>query len=297
MHEKHHFPSEETQVIEQSPRANLPTEEELRSLVEHVLESPGNDSLVFFARIQHPKIRSQLIDHFVRAYEAYERAGHTERRWKVDAHGEYVYEQDGGHVLEEIPFHAPTREEIAHQLDEWVQEEMFVTPIDYTSDIPSVMGMHLGWIDPKTGEKPTTRVLSAIEAHEKGHGVRLFSRKGVAEYFAEQFVDVLDIHAVHYTEEMFERDKKLFGEHITRREAQKIVHDTLRDPMEVVERMAQLKNYFGMQGDEVFTKAHLEYARAHYTSQVMDNFMKEFFQAITPRTEARFLEVINTLGV
>ena len=62
--------------------------------------------------------------------------------------------------------------------------------------------------------------------------------------------------------------------------------------------MSQLKNYFGMNGSEQFTKEHLDYARTQYVADTgMDNRMTHFFQAITPETEATFLELINSSGI
>ncbi len=62
--------------------------------------------------------------------------------------------------------------------------------------------------------------------------------------------------------------------------------------------MSQLKCYFGMNGDEVFTPEHLVYAREHYVTDTgLDNLMTQFFQAITPETENGFLELINTSGI
>jgi len=61
--------------------------------------------------------------------------------------------------------------------------------------------------------------------------------------------------------------------------------------------MSQLKNYFGMKPKEIFTKAHLDYARKHYAQEEHDNMMTEFFMMITPEKEKRFLEVMNSVGV
>jgi hypothetical protein len=67
---------------------------------------------------------------------------------------------------------------------------------------------------------------------------------------------------------------------------------------ELAERMSQLKNYYGMKGNEPFTKEHLHYAREHYVQDTgMDNYMKFFFQAITPETEDEFLRIINSSGI
>ena len=67
---------------------------------------------------------------------------------------------------------------------------------------------------------------------------------------------------------------------------------------EIAERMSQLKNYFGMRGAEQFTRNHLKYARLHYVTDVgFDNGISHLFQAITPETEDKFLELINNSGI
>ena len=108
---------------------------------------------------------------------------------------------------------------------------------------------------------------NAIEAHEKGHVVRGFK------------IDTQDI-------------SKGF-------DFSKISPDSpnpnyLRNPDELIERMSQLKNYFGFEGDEVFTRPHLTYAREHYLQDgALDNSMKDFFAMITSDKENEFLRIAN----
>ena len=67
---------------------------------------------------------------------------------------------------------------------------------------------------------------------------------------------------------------------------------------EIYARMSQLKNYFGFDGGEEFTKAHLDYAREHFIKDTgIDNDMQEFFNSITPRSERSFLHIMNNFGV
>src|SRR3989338_2849226 len=75
---------------------------------------------------------------------------------------------------------------------------------------------------------------NAVEAHEKGHVVRGFK------------IDTQDISK---------------GFDFSRISPDSPHPNYLRNPDELVERMSQLKNYFGFEGDEVFTRAHLAYAR------------------------------------
>jgi len=54
-------------------------------------------------------------------------------------------------------------------------------------------------------------------------------------------------------------------------------------PDEIIERMSQLRNYFGLSAKDVFTPEHLEYARAHYVSDTgLDNQMSLLMNVVTP---------------
>jgi len=67
---------------------------------------------------------------------------------------------------------------------------------------------------------------------------------------------------------------------------------------ELMARMAQLKNYYGFKGDEVFTKEHLDYAKEHYVTDVgLDNSMSSMMHIITPKTEVNFIRLMNELPI
>ena len=70
----------------------------------------------------------------------------------------------------------------------------------------------------------------------------------------------------------------------------------LRNPDELTARMAQFKNYFGMQGGEPFTGDHLNYIRQHYLEDTgLDNGISTMLKMVTPATEKRFIELMNEL--
>jgi hypothetical protein len=72
----------------------------------------------------------------------------------------------------------------------------------------------------------------------------------------------------------------------------------LQKPDELMARMAQLKNYFGMKGEEEFTKDHLDYARAQYVEDTgLDNSMSIVFRIVSPKTEPDFLRAMNSLPI
>lgn len=72
----------------------------------------------------------------------------------------------------------------------------------------------------------------------------------------------------------------------------------LRNPDELTARMAQFKNYLGMQGGEQFTADHLTHLRQHYIEDTgLDNGISIMLKMVTPVTEKQFIELMNKLPV
>lgn len=138
--------------------------------------------------------------------------------------------------------------------------------------------------------------LGYVEAHEKGHLIRQYVSD--SNFLKDYFSNGFDQFKVVLSEADYMGLKSKYTSEYTYEDATKELLDYLFSGVEIIERMAQLKNYFGMEGDEQFTKEHLDYARMHYLADTnMDNFMTYFFSGITPETEEAFLELINTSGV
>jgi hypothetical protein len=172
--------------------------------------------------------------------------------------------------------------------------------------------VNMCWVFPKTGQKLTKEQLMIAESHEKGHILRPYTLEYVEEdengnevfkcFLSEKFSKAFDFGAARFTDEECE-DQKKFS--IDERE-KAMTNDEIRaelllyldHPAELTERMSQIKNYFGMNGSEKFTKEHLDYARKHYVPDTnFDNWMTQFFQAITPEKEDAFIELINSAGI
>lgn len=72
----------------------------------------------------------------------------------------------------------------------------------------------------------------------------------------------------------------------------------LRNSDELLARMAQFKNYFGMRGADTFQAEHLQYLRAHYVKDTgLDNGISVMLSMITPGTEAQFIKLMNQLPI
>ncbi|MEO5691264.1 MAG: hypothetical protein ABIQ64_03710 [Candidatus Saccharimonadales bacterium] len=129
----------------------------------------------------------------------------------------------------------------------------------------------------KDGQTLSGRQKDIIAAHEAHHGIVLASYG-----FREAVNKGVDI-------------TQPFGEEGNR---DRMPSKYRQSGHEVLARMAQLKNYFGMDGDQQFSKAHLDYARSHYVVDTgLDNSMSELFKLITPDTEPTFIDNMNSMPV
>lgn len=130
------------------------------------------------------------------------------------------------------------------------------------------------------GTPQTTQDLTITEAHEKFHRIHPTGFPSDPAYFNELYRGVLD------------------GSRIKRLTKTQEQYDYMLSAAEIAVRMSQLKNYFGMQGDETFTLVHLRYAQKNYVKDTgHDNNMSAFLWAVTKETEKQFLHLINTTGI
>lgn len=283
-----------------------------QSEVEKSANYEGNQSLLMFERLRNPVIRKQMIGlrhqgnladieflHYFMAITARELEGR-----------EYDRKESEGKKL----FVPKTENELNQEIESKLLIVEASTPIERRDKPRSSLFGGASRVDPffgreiitmdmilSSGTTPTQKQQSVIEAHEKGHVVRdysSFTHTFYDEYFARGF----DMSAVTITPEQYERLKvkqEVDGSQtiLTPKQAREKLIRYLSKGSEIIERMSQLKNYYGMKSDEQFTKEHLDYARKHYVLDVMDNGMTNFFQAITAETEADFIELINTSGV
>jgi hypothetical protein len=176
-----------------------------------------------------------------------------------------------------------------NQINEY--DENLAKVFSYTranNERPYVLGSSDGIGDPgvvytgahqKDGTPLTSKQKNIIEAHEKGHGLRDFQSP----------LDSREIRSIIDEAQL----EKLTG---IKRQAGDTSYssDYVREPIEIIERMAQFKNYFGMSAQDTFEKKHLDHIRAHYVADTgLDNGITNLLQCVTPETEAAFLKVIN----
>lgn len=255
----------------------------------------GRDGITFCERLSDPTIRAQLVDILLGIDER--KKGRIEHDVQLDQSGQPI--QEGNRFVTKTKMFIPrTREEIEGEVSEKIEAMKQSTEITFGGQEPGHGEreiLPINWRDPVTGDKPSDRVWSIIEAHEKGHAIRQYNDA----YITKHFTDGFDISAVLFTEKDY---LNLGGTEPVTEESLKEMRDRhfayLFSANELAERMSQLKNYFSMRGDELFSRQHLDYARMHYVEDTgFDNSMSLMFQAITPEKEAYFLELMNSAGI
>ncbi|MFA6554457.1 MAG: hypothetical protein WCS89_03030 [Candidatus Paceibacterota bacterium] len=260
----------------------------------------GNDTEILFDRLRNDKIRNQIIELLFQDEQS--RVGTSVESLEEDKDGNLVFNDEGEPIVKELkPFIAQTREELEKQYDDTLKDIETVTEIRSSQaahDLPTQEVITLGSVAPWSGKTFNTKQMSIIEAHEKGHRIRPYS---ATEFLKHHFHKGFDFESVPYSEAESTIFKKAIppedqGKSVE--EIKQMFFEYLSSPEELVERMSQLKNYYGMKGEAIFTKGHLEYARNHYVSDTdMDNGMTQFFKAITPEREDAFIELINSSGI
>lgn len=129
------------------------------------------------------------------------------------------------------------------------------------------------------GSPLTDRQKNIIEAHEKGHCLRDFA----SQYDRKEIQNTIDQDLISE----LNRLRKANG-------IERTAPTYVSNPMEIAERMAQFKNYFGMGANDKFEKRHLDYVREHYVNDTeLDNGVSDLLYVVTPETEKSFLHVIN----
>ena len=280
---------------EKPPQSNdpLPT-------LESQADFEGNCSELLFERLHSDRIRNQIIELLFKDEQS--RVGTFVESLETDENGDLVFDGDGEPVVKEKrPFVPQTREELENQYDETLKNIESVTEIKFSQaahDLPTQEAVTIDSIAPWSGKPFNTKQMSIIEAHEKGHQMRPYFATGFLEdYFHTGFnfesVPFGEIESSIFKKALPPEDH---GKPVA--EIKEEFFEYLSSPAELAERMSQLKNYFGMNGDAVFTKEHLEYARSHYLPDTgMDNGMTQFFQAITLEKIEAFLSIINSAGI
>ncbi|MFA6273581.1 MAG: hypothetical protein WC662_00270 [Candidatus Paceibacterota bacterium] len=230
----------------------------LMTFIEKSANYEGDHTLLFLERLNNPEIKKKLVESLTREHMFWDSKLDVKRR----------------------------KEREEKKLNNRIKEVFDSTKIDLNEKSyigkggPGDTGIICPFgISREDGNVYSKKQLNITEAHEKGHGVRSFDWESPIGVWIKSAFDFSKLPSMLPKEDL---GHELYWQ----------------NPDEIIERMSQLKNYFGMKGNEEFTKEHLDYARKNYMKNTGFTLqIKPFFDSITKDTEKDFLDVINNLGV
>lgn len=257
--------------------------------VERQANSSEHPTHLLLSRLHNPAIQQQLIDFLVECEQG--EAGTINRMAVFDTNGKLQYDAHDRPIFKDIPYIPRSKEKLVSDFETHLTEIEQHTPVTFDNTLPNTSATPIQWNWFRATQEATVQQKSIAEAHEKGHMVRRYDTAYADRLCAACFDTahiIWDARDDAWLQESYKDERNYREAHIK----------YLFSATEVAERMSQLKNYFGFTGDEIFTAAHLHYAREHYISDTgADNWMSHFFQAITPEKEATFLSLMNRMGI
>ncbi len=264
------------------------SQEHQEKSIEEQANYEGNHSLLLFERLQNPDVFNKLVN------DIYEDRTSVDFSSYDYINPEYVQslERDEYFVKQDI------KTELQQALDTTSKStEIGFSEYGYLKSNKGASGT--GYIEicnNKLGNQfnETTLSKNITEAHEKGHTLRNYNLGSV---FTKELQSIFDFDKFLFSEETIEDIRKINNIEGSKEEIESSYREYLAYPWEIVERMSQVKNYFGMVGNEKFTQEHLDYVRenyvkdtGHYASQI-----QPFFDSISD--DEKFIEKMNTLGI
>ena len=145
----------------------------------------GNASELLFSRLKNEKIKEQIVGLLLA--QEHSEIGTFVNTYLEDEKGEFVFDDQGELIVKErLPYIPKTREELEKEYDKTLQEIMSITDIAISREsheLPSEEKMCIGSTSPWSNKPFTTKQMSIIEAHEKGHKIR--------RYFGE-FLEIMN---------------------------------------------------------------------------------------------------------
>lgn len=269
-------------------KRDINSENLIKNTIEKTSNYEGDHTLLLKERLGNINVKNKLVDSLTREY--------IFKYYKTNP-------EKGNEIFDRI------KAEQEKRLNERIEKVFNSTGVNLEEKSnPGYGGFgETGWVCPNVELKniginqegtASIKQLNLTETHEKGHGIRHFNENSPV---GKWIVNSLDFSNVIVSEDDLETLKSRIG---TKNKTDQeiidfyITNGLKKNPDEIVERMSQLRNYFGMKGDEEFTKGHLDYVKTNYIKDTgWPLQIKPFLDAITENSEKNFLDVINNLGV
>jgi len=264
------------------------SQEQQEKTIEEQANYEGNHSLLLFERLQDPDVFNKLVNDIY------------EDRTSVDfSNYDYVDPEYVKSLQRDEYF---VKQDIKLELLEKLQTTSQSTEIGFSEYgyLKSNKGSEgTGYVEicnSKLNNQFNETVLNKniTEAHEKGHTIRNYDHNSG---FTKDLQSVFNFDNLSFSEEVVEDIQRIYEINESKEEIESNMREYFLYPWEIVERMSQIKNYFGFSGNEQFTQEHLDYVRENYvkdTGQYAPQ-IQPFFDAIAD--DKKFIEKMNTLGI
>lgn len=264
------------------------SQEQQEKSIEEQANYEGNHSLLLFERLQKPDIFNKLVNDIY------------EDRTSVDFSSYDYIDPEYVKSLERDEYFV--KQDIKIELQQAIEATSQSTEIGFSEYgyLKSNKGSEgIGYVEicnNKSGNQFNETELSKniTEAHEKGHTIRDYN---MDSGFSKELQSMFDFNKFSFSKETIQDMRKINSIEDSKEEIESSYREYLAFPWEIVERMSQVKNYFGMSGGEKFTQEHLDYVRenyikdtGHYAPQI-----QPFFDSIVD--DEKFVEKMNSLGI
>ena len=261
-----------------------------KKTVEQQANYEGNHSLLLFERLTNPIILERLVNDM---YEDKSTVNYSDY--------EYInllsFREDNDFLSQG---EEKAREEIKKKILARIEKVKNRTQITFSEIgyIASEKGEYglvgiLCGSDPLIKKYESAHTKNITEAHEKGHIIRRYE---LDSQFSKKVKSVFNLKDIQLPKEVSQRiARNIQANDPSIVDVEIAVYFSTTE--EIIERMSQLKNYFGMSGTEEFTKEHLKYAKKHYVEDtgIYPYQIQPFLDAI--EDEDGFVELMNTLGI
>lgn len=266
------------------------SQEQQEKSIEEQANYEGNHSLLLFERLQNPDIFNKLINDIY------------EDRTSVDFSSYDYIDPEYVKSLERDEYFV--KQDIKIELLQALETAAHSTEIGFSENgyLNSSKGNNgTGYIEicnsqSKNKFNETALNKNITEAHEKGHTIRNYN---MDSGFTKNLRSAFDFEKVSFSEKEYNEIRSLKNgyESDSNDEIQKGFSEYLSFPWEIVERMSQVKNYFGMSGNEKFNQEHLDYVRKNYVQDTgsYGPQIQPFFDSIND--DEKFIDLMNTLGI
>ena len=261
---------------EELERSRNTQEDMQRKLVEVSANYPGDWTALLYQRLSNPAYKAKFIAQKTEAMKSLNR-GEPGLLDKAEERSGYYQEQIDGYDERLAKVFSSVR---VGNASEFHYEPQHVGTIEQLGK-PAVV---FNDATNRDGTPLTTRHKEIILPHEIGHALRDY----VSPDEGREIRLVLDQDALAALSVKYKSQEEAGTK------MGKFRPEYLKQPHEIIERMAQFKNYFGMGASEQFTKKHLDHIRNRYVTDTgLDNSVSDLLSCVTPRTEQAFLKVIN----